>query len=154
MAPTASSASREEMAVRLALVIKRIRARLQETRPDQAKSLPISQLAILKRLRDDGATTATTLAAAEHVTQQAIAQQVAALRDAGLVQTAADPTDRRRLLVSITRSGRKLFDAAVESRNAWLARAIGSEVSSKELPALAKAIDFLERLAASDVEAR
>src|SRR5215467_7362540 len=147
----ASIPPREEMAVRLALVIKRLRARLRETRPDQAKSLPISQLAILKRLRDDGATTATVLAAAEHVSQQAIAQQVAALRAAGLVQTAADRSDRRRVLVSMTNAGRKLFDAAVESRNAWLARAIAAEVSLKELPALAKAIDLLERLAASDV---
>lgn len=142
------------MAVRLALVIKRIRGRLKETRPDQAKALPISQLAILARLRDDGPTTATVLAAAEHVSQQAIAQHVAALRDAGLVQTAADPKDRRKLLVNITRAGRKLFDAAADSRNAWLARAIASEVSSKELPALAKAIDLLERLAASDPGAR
>lgn len=141
------------MAVRLALVIKRIRARLKETRPDQAKSLPISQLAILARLRDDGPTTASVLAAAEHVSQQAVAQHVAALRDAGLVQTAADAQDRRKLLVSITRAGRKLFDAAADSRNAWLARAIAAEVSAKERPALAKAIDLLERLAASDVGA-
>ena len=149
----ASVQSQEEMAVRLALVIKRIRARLKETRPDQAKSLPISQLAILARLRDDGPTTASVLAAAEHVSQQAVAQHVAALRDAGLVQTAADAQDRRKLLVSITRAGRKLFDAAADSRNAWLARAIATEVSAKERPALAKAIDLLERLAASDVGA-
>jgi len=50
----------------------------------------------------------------------------------------------------VTKSGLKLFDAAAESRNAWLARVIASEVSAKELPALAKAIDLLERLAASD----
>ena len=45
----ASNPSQDEMAVRLALVIKRIRARLRDTRPDEAKSLPISQLAILSR---------------------------------------------------------------------------------------------------------
>ncbi|HEY4304370.1 MAG TPA: MarR family transcriptional regulator [Gemmatimonadaceae bacterium] len=146
----ASNPSQDEMAVRLALVIKRIRARLRDTRPDEAKSLPISQLAILARLRDDGPTTATVLAAAEHVSQQAAAQHVAALRDAGLVQTAADPKDGRKLLVSITRAGRKLFDAAAESRNAWLACAIASDISTKELPTLAKAINLLERLAASD----
>jgi DNA-binding MarR family transcriptional regulator len=144
----------DEMAARLALVIKRIRSRLRDTRPDRAKSLPMAQLALLARLRDDGPTTATTLARAEHVSQQAVAQQVAALRDAGLVQTSADPNDRRKLLVSITRTGRKLFDAAAESRNAWLARAIAAEVPPKERPALAKAIDLLERLAASDVDLR
>ena len=140
--------------MRLALVIKRIRARLKETRPDEAKSLPISQLTILARVRDEGPITASRLAAAEHVSQQAAAQHIGALRHSGLVQTAADPTDGRKQLVTITRAGRKLFDAAAESRNAWLTRAIASEVSPKELPALAKAIDLLERLAASAAEAR
>src|ERR1700761_4661799 len=124
----ASNPSQDEMAVRLALVIKRIRGRLRDTRPDEAKSLPISHLAILARLRDAGPTTATVLAAAEHVSQQAIAQHVVALRDAGLVQTAAAPKDKRNLLVRITRAGRKLFDAAADSRNAWVARAIASEI--------------------------
>jgi DNA-binding MarR family transcriptional regulator len=138
------------MAVRLALVIKRIRARLKETRPDQAKSLPISHLAILARLRDDGPATAATLAIAEHVSQQAIAQHVAALRSAGLVKTASDPNDGRKILVSITRSGIKLFAAAAESRNVWLARAIAAEITPKEQPALIKAIELLERLASAD----
>jgi DNA-binding MarR family transcriptional regulator len=150
----ATNPAQDETAVRLALAIKRIRARLKETRPDRAKSLPISQLAILARLRDGGATTATVLAAAEHVSQQAIAQHVAALRDAGLVQTTADPSDGRKLLVRITRAGRKLLDTAAASRNAWLARAIEIEVSAKELPTLAKAIDLLERIAASKAGGR
>jgi DNA-binding MarR family transcriptional regulator len=150
----ASDLSQDAMAVRLALVIKRLRARLRETRPDQAKALPISHLAILARLRDDGPATATALAAAEHVSQQAIAQHVAALREDGLVQTAPDPKDGRKLVVTITRAGRRLFDAAAESRNAWLAHAIAAEISAKELPAMAKAIDLLERLAASPTAAR
>ena len=87
--------SREELAIRLALAVKRLRARLRETWPSPVQSLPTSQLAILKRLRDDGLTTAATLAVAEHVSQQAIAQQVATLRHAGLVRTARDRNDRR-----------------------------------------------------------
>ncbi|MGH7619035.1 MAG: MarR family winged helix-turn-helix transcriptional regulator [Gemmatimonadaceae bacterium] len=149
----ASSKSREELAIRLVLAVKRLRARLRETWPSPVQSLPTSQLAILKRLRDDGATTAATLAVAEHVSQQAIAQHVAALRDAGLVKTAPDPNDGRKALISITKNGLKLFDAAAESRNAWLMRAIASQVPAKEQAALAKAIELLERLASADVGA-
>ncbi len=151
----ATDTSREELAIRLVLAVKRLRARLRETWPSHVQSLPTSQLAILKRLRDDGGapTTAATLAVVEHVSQQAIAQQVAALRDAKLVKTARDPNDARKTLITITRNGLKLFDAAAASRNAWLKRAITSQVPAKEQPALAKAIELLERLASADLEA-
>ena len=147
-----SSSSQEALAVRLTFAIKRLRARLQDTHPARVKSLPISQLAILKRLRDDGPTTAATLAVAEHVSQQAIAQHVATLRSAGLVETASDPKDGRKIVVTVTRAGLKLFDAAAESRNAWLMRAIDSQISAKERPALTKAIELLERLASADTD--
>jgi DNA-binding MarR family transcriptional regulator len=146
----ATLSRQEDLAVRLALAIKLILARLRDTRPARAKSLPISQMAILKRLRDDGASTAAVLAAEEHVSQQAIAQHVAALRSAGLVKTGPDRTDGRKILVTVTKSGMKLFDAAVESRNAWLMSAIESEISIKERPALVKAIELLERLASTE----
>lgn len=148
-----SSKAQEELATRLVLAVIHLRARLRETWPSPVKSLPVSQLAILKRLRDDGPTTAATLAIAEHVSQQAIAQHVTALRDAGLVKTARDPNDGRKALISITRNGLRLFDAVAESRNAWLTRAIASQVPAKEQPALAKAVELLERLAAADIRA-
>jgi DNA-binding MarR family transcriptional regulator len=148
-----SVTSREELAIRLVLAVKRLRARLRETWPSPVQSLPTSQLAILKRLRDDGQTTAATLAVAEHVSQQAIAQHVAALRHAGLVKTAHDPNDGRKTLISITKRGLTLFDAVAASRNAWLMRAIASQVPAKEQAALAKAIELLERLASADVGA-
>lgn len=140
----------EDLAIRLVLAVKRLRARLRETWPSPVQSLPTAQLAILKRLRDDGPTTAAVLAVAEHVSQQAIAQQVSALRDAGLVRTKRDPDDGRKALVRITASGLRLFDAAAESRNAWLIRAIDAQVPAKERAALAKSIELLERLAAAD----
>jgi len=147
----ASHKHTEDVAIRLVFAVKRLRARLRETWPSPVQSLPTSQLAILKRLRDDGPTTAATLAVAEHVSQQAIAQHVAALRNAGLVKTARDPNDGRKALISITKSGLKLFDAVAESRNAWLMRAIAAQVPAKEQPALAKAVELLERLASADV---
>jgi DNA-binding MarR family transcriptional regulator len=149
----ASRKSQEDLAIRLVLAVKRLRARLRETWPSPVQSLPTSQLAILKRLRDDGPTTAATLAVAEHVSQQAIAQHVAVLRGARLVTTTRDPDDGRKTLVSITKSGLKLFDAAAESRNAWLMQAIAAKVPPKDHAALVKAIELLERLASPDTGA-
>jgi DNA-binding MarR family transcriptional regulator len=142
--------SNHDPAMRLAMAVKRLHARMREVTYASAPGLSISQLTILKHLRDSGPATASALAVAEHVSQQAIAQNLAALKEAGLVRATPDQTDRRKSLISITKGGLKLFEAAIASRNAWLIQAIETEISSRELPALEKAIELLERLAATD----
>jgi len=87
------------------------------------------------------------LAAAEHVSHQAIAQNLVALKRAGLVRMAPDPSDGRKSLVRITALGGRLFASAVASRDAWLAHAIEETVPAGERSALERAILLLERLA-------
>ena len=140
-------ASADTLAVRLAVAIKRLRGRLREAAWAGEVELPIAQVAVLKRLRNDGPSTASVLAAAEHVTHQAITQTLAALKRAGLVRSAADPSDGRKSVISVTPAGNRLFESALASRDAWLARAIGHVVSPREGAALEKSIELLERLA-------
>jgi DNA-binding MarR family transcriptional regulator len=140
-------------AVRLAVAIKRLRARLQEQAPATDTGLSMSQLAIMHRLRTDGPATAASLAAVEHVTPQAIAQSLAALKRAGLVRTTAHPSDSRSRLVHVTSAGNKLFEAIRASRDAWLAQAIESVVRPHERVTLDRAIELLERLADAEVGA-
>jgi DNA-binding MarR family transcriptional regulator len=137
----------EPLAVRLALAIKRLRARFREAAWAGGVELPIAHVALLKRLRDAGPTTASELAAAEHVTHQAITQTLAALKLSGLVRSKADPNDGRKSVISVTAGGNRLFESAIASRDAWLARAIESVVGARERAALEKAIELLERLA-------
>ena len=140
----------DALTVSLAVAIKRLHSRLREAAlGSSGMELPIAQLAIIKHLRDGGPTTAAVLAAAEHVSHQAIAQNLAALKQAGLVRTAPDPTDGRKSLVHITALGNRLFDSAAASRNAWLAHAIEQNVPAGERAALERAIVLLERLAAA-----
>ena len=109
--------------------------------------LTLSQLAALNRLRRDGPATAASLAAAEHVSQQAIAQILTSLRRAGLVEATPDPADRRKCLLEVTDAGHALIGSILASRNAWLVRAVEQTVGPDELDALDRAIDLLERLA-------
>ena len=83
-------------ALRLAMAIARVRARLREIDRSGSMGLTLSQLGILNRLRRDGPATAASLAAAEHVSQQAIAQSLTGLKQAGLVESTPDPADRRK----------------------------------------------------------
>jgi DNA-binding MarR family transcriptional regulator len=134
-------------ALRLAMAIARVRARLREIDRSGSMGLTLSQLGALNRLRRDGPATAASLAAAEHVSQQAIAQILAGLRQAGLVAATPDPADRRKCLLEVTDAGHALIGSILASRNAWLVRAVEQAVGPDELDALDRAIDLLERLA-------
>jgi DNA-binding MarR family transcriptional regulator len=147
----ARTSAAEPLAVRLAVAIKRLRARFREA-AWAGVELPIAHVAVIKRLRDEGPTTASALAVAEHVTHQAITQTLASLKRKGLVRSEADPTDGRKSVLSVTPAGNRLFESATTSRDAWLARAIESVVSPRERAALAKSIELLERLAAGHRE--
>ena len=116
--------------------------------------MPRSQVSILRRLRLEGPATAASLAAAEHVSHQAITQNLSKLKRAGLVEATPDPQDGRKRLITVTAPGNHLFDSVNASRNAWLAHAIESTVTDSELPALDKAIELLERLAAASISGK
>ena len=66
--------------MRLAMAVTRLRSRIRIESGLRSTGIPISQVAVLSRIIEEGPTTAAALAAAEHVTQQAIAQSLATLR--------------------------------------------------------------------------
>ena len=142
-----SSQTEASDAVRLAMAVSRLRSRIRIEAGMRSTGIPISQLAVLARIIDEGPTTAAALAAGEHVTQQAIAQSLATLKERGLVEKQADPGDGRKSLVTATAAGRALRDGITASRDEWLTQAIDAAVGPEERPLLAEAIGLLERIA-------
>ena len=140
-----------EVAVRLSVAVKRLRSRLREEAGVTRTGFTLTQLALLSRLIEEGPTTATSLAAREHVSQQAIAQSVVTLKAAGLLQTEPGVSDRRKIIISVTRAGRDQHESLLATREAWLARAIDTIIGPQERAALDTAIQLLERLAAADL---
>jgi DNA-binding MarR family transcriptional regulator len=138
---------RDPVATRLALALTRLRSRLREESSARSMGLSISQLSVLQRLRLNGPATAASLAVAEHVSQQAIAQSVVPLKAAGLVRSEPDPDDGRKTLISITSAGLEIRESVLAARSSWLASAIDSTVEPGERASLEKAIELLERLA-------
>jgi DNA-binding MarR family transcriptional regulator len=135
-------------AVRLMVAISRLRARIREEARESLQGHSISQVKILKRLSQEGPATAASLAAIEYVSQQAIAQSLATLKEEKLVTTAPDPTDRRKTLISVTPAGRDLVNSILACRDAWLVRAIETAIPPEERAELEKVIALVERLAA------
>lgn len=147
-----AKADTAELAVRLSVAITRLRSRLRDEAGMTSSGFTISQLAILRRIIGEGPTTAVALAAAEHVSQQAIAQSVAALKEARLVRGERDAADGRKILISATAAGRDLYESLLASRKAWLVQAIDAVISRDERAALDVTIELLERLAGADLD--
>jgi len=125
----------------------RLRARLRLESLADELPLSWSQLATLVRIVDEGRTTTSELAQAEHVRRQSMAETVAALKNAGLVVTAPDPSDGRKALISATAEGRELRVSIPAARGAWLGAAIDAGLSVPERELLAAAARLMERLA-------
>lgn len=147
---TADTADTGRLAVELVLAVKRLHARFREKAGLAAGGLTTTQLSVLQRILDAGPVTAASLAGAEHITQQAIAQSLAPLREAGLVAAAPDPEDGRKTLLSGTDAGHRLRAQLYASRDAWLVRVLSAELSQDERARLADAVALVERLAAAE----
>lgn len=139
------------LAVDLAVAISQIRSRIREEAGEGNRGITVSQLAMLRRLTEQGPMCASALAATEHITQQAIAQRLSLLKPTGYIRTSPDPGDKRRVLVEVTAEGRQMLDSLSVSGQDWLARAISAVVSPEEVPDLVKAVELLERLAQADL---
>jgi DNA-binding MarR family transcriptional regulator len=109
-------------------------------------SLPLSHATVLARLERGDAATASSLAAAERVRPQSMAQTIAELEAEGLVTRRPDPSDGRRALIELAPPGRAALDDDRRRREGWLSEAIAGHLSVDEQAVLAEAVALLGRL--------
>jgi DNA-binding MarR family transcriptional regulator len=105
-----------------------------------AHNLTLGQFDILATLRrqPDGRLTPTQLLRSVMLSSGGMTNRLDRLEEAGWIRREADPVDRRGVVVTLTPAGRKLIDAATETRFAEANRC---------LPALgAGELDLLKRL--------
>jgi DNA-binding MarR family transcriptional regulator len=140
-----------DAAQRLSVAVTRLRSRLREESGQHATGLSVSQLAVLKTVVDEGPVTAAYLATTQHVSPQSIAQNLAALKTAGLVHSRPDPHDGRKTLVTADESAVRLLTTLLASRRSFLVRAIETLVAPEERADLDRAVELLERFAAAEL---
>jgi DNA-binding MarR family transcriptional regulator len=140
----AASRETEQVARSLFLCMGLLRRRLRLV--PVADVLTFPQMAALSRLDRCGSTTSAELARREQISPQSMGATIAELEARGFVTRAPDPTDGRRILLSISTSGRREVnrrrDARVEQLTAGLAG-----FTAAELAQLAAAAPLIERLA-------
>jgi DNA-binding MarR family transcriptional regulator len=137
------------VATELMTAMTRLRARLRSESVPMDMRWSWSQLAALGRIVEDGPTTTTDLAQAEHIRRQSMAEIVAVLRADALVETRPDPTDRRKTLLVATAKGRQLLQTIPAARAAWLDVAMRTMLDRDEQEILHKTAAIMNRLANS-----
>ena len=110
--------------------------------------LTLPERTALAHLDRSGPTTSAALAREVQITAQAMGTTLNALRTRGLIERRPDPDDGRRVVLTVTETGRQALEDKRNSRAELIARALtGGAFTPTELRQLATAAGLLERLA-------
>jgi DNA-binding MarR family transcriptional regulator len=136
-----------ELAPALRLSIGLLLRRLRQV--PTGDELTLSESAALARLDRGGPATAAELARAEQISPQSMGATLGALETRALIAKAPDPSDGRRMILSISEAGLELLRHRRNRRTEQLERALSSGFTRREREQLAAAAPLLERLANS-----
>ena len=131
-----------DVAGHLRLVVARTARRLRQEADAGLSPSLISALATIDR---HGPLTPSELAAQERVQRPTATRLLARLEDAGLVERAPDPGDRRSSLISVSAAGRTLLRRQRSRKNQYLARRLAA-LDPDDLATLERAAAILERM--------
>ena len=134
----------EEVARALLLCVGLLRRRLRQAPVEGALTFP--ETAALGRLDRGGPAAAADLARKEQISPQSMGATLAELEMRGLVKRQPDPADGRRILLSISASGRRELNRRRNARVEQLAAGL-EDFTEDELRQLAAAAPLIERLA-------
>jgi DNA-binding MarR family transcriptional regulator len=107
---------------------------------------PLMHGAVLGRLDREGPQSTADLASAERVRPQSMGQTIAELEAQGLVSRRPDTSDKRRVLLELTETGRRTLEDDRRRREGWLANAIADDLDVHEREILDRAVGLLARL--------
>jgi DNA-binding MarR family transcriptional regulator len=133
-----------DVAAALRISVGMLVRKLKQTQHDD---LSIPESSALSRLDRGGPATSSDLARADGISPQSMGATIAALEQRGLVARERDQQDGRRIVLSITASGRQVVGDRRGARTALIARALDGGFTPAELDQLKTAAPLLERLA-------
>jgi len=110
--------------------------------------MTFSEIAALARLERGGPATSAELARLEQISPQAMGATLAGLEERGLVARSADPSDGRRVVMSVTGAGLDVVRKRRDVRVDQITAALG-DFTRTELRQLLAAAPLIERLAHS-----
>jgi DNA-binding MarR family transcriptional regulator len=130
------------VAAHLRVVLARTARRLRQ---QAGTDLSPSQTAALATIERRGPLTPSEVAACEHIQRPTATRVIARLEEAGLIERAADPTDGRSSLLTITAEGRALLEQGRTRKDLFLAQRLET-LEPDEVATLERAAAILERV--------
>ena len=130
------------VAAHLRVVLARTARRLRQ---QAGTDLSPSQTATLATIERRGPLTPSEVATCERIQRPTATRVIARLEEAGLIDRAADPTDGRSSLLTITAEGRALLEQGRTRKDLFLARRLET-LEPDEVATLERAAEILERV--------
>jgi DNA-binding MarR family transcriptional regulator len=143
--PSTDTAPASRLAAQLRTTVGSLKRKLRQQ--GGRHDLTSSQIAVVLRLEQTGPATVSSLARAEGMRPQSMSAVIAALEEMGFVAGAADPSDGRKTLMSLTKACRKSIEDGRAARQDWLAQAIQRKLSPREQKKVSSVLHLLVRLA-------
>jgi len=112
-----------------------------------ADDLTLAETSALSRLDRGGPATSSDLAKQDRISPQSMGATIAALEQRGLVVRQRDPGDGRRIVLSVSETGRQVVNDRRSARTERIAAALRGSFTDEELGQLLAAAPLLERLA-------
>lgn len=141
--PSMTRAQRDRLTSDLRIACLRIARRV---RFESDSAVAPHQFSVLVRL-DEGPRTPKELASIERVSAPSMSRTVNGLVELGLVARAADPTDGRQVILSLTPAGQSTIKETRRKRHEWFAAKLET-LTADERALLVEATALLERVAA------
>jgi DNA-binding MarR family transcriptional regulator len=145
--PTTKQDRTFEVAAALHLSVGLLRRRLRQVTRKGEITFP--EAAALARLDREGPGTSAELARSEQISPQSMGATLAGLEARGFLKRSSDPTDARRVVMSLTESGLEVLNSRRNARVEELASALSAKFTPEEIENLRVAAPLLDRLAQS-----
>lgn len=136
----------DDLGSQLRSTVARLYRRFRNERPEG--TLGDAALEVLSRLEKNGPQTLTQLSAHDRIAPASMSQSVNRLTSAGYAIRAADPHDRRKVLISATQEGAEVALAARIRRTTWLGAQL-DELSPEDQRVIKRACVLLAAIADS-----
>ncbi|MBB4683546.1 MarR family winged helix-turn-helix transcriptional regulator [Amycolatopsis jiangsuensis] len=133
-----------EASQRIRTVVGRLRRRILNAA--SAEDITLAQVSVLTHLTRSPGRTVSELAAADGVRHQSMTSTISSLHTRGLVERAPDPTDRRRMLITLTAEGHRRVAEGRQLRQEWLTGQLQDRCTEEERHLVIAAMTVLERL--------
>ncbi len=130
-----------ELRTVIARLVKKLRAH-----SETGGKLSLTERSTLSLLDQHGELLPNELAAMEKITAQSMSQILNHLSELGYIIRRVSKTDKRKIIVSLSKAGQHTLYKVRSERDEWLAKALQQSCSAKEQEWLRRAIIPLTRL--------